>query len=48
MNQGEDASETVSDICQDPDGTSEFVDKVNGAEIAEKLLKQIEELQGAE
>ena len=48
MSQGEDAPETVDDIVQGTDGTSEFVEQVSGAEIALKLLKQIEELQGAE
>jgi len=47
MSQGEDTPETVDDLCQETDGTSEFVDKVNGAEIAQKLFKQIEQLQGA-
>ena len=46
MSQGDDAPELVDDIGLETDGTSDFVEQVNGAEIALKLLKQIEELQG--
>ena len=45
MSRDEGTPETVDDLCQEVESTTEFVDKVSGAEIARKLLGQIERLQ---
>ena len=45
MNQDQGTSELVDELCQEWDSTQEFIDKVNGTEIARKLLVQIERLQ---
>ena len=47
MSYDEGTSETVSEPCEPMDSIMECVDTVNGAEIAAKLRKQIEQLQGA-
>ena len=45
MDQVAETSESSDEPCEATDGTNEFIDEVNGTEIARKVLKQIERLQ---
>jgi hypothetical protein len=44
MDTGAESSAIVDEVCRETDGTEEFVEQVNGAEVAQKLLRQIEQL----